>query len=140
QAAARLVGPGLDVGYVCGEESPRQVRMRATRIGTGDIPVRLYTDPRIDTALASAAAEGVGVLVVDSIQAVTVEGLDARAGGPAQLGEAGARIVSWAKEHGIATIVTGHVTKAGELAGPRLLEHLVDAVLYFEGAEGGALR
>ncbi|MEO9255330.1 MAG: magnesium chelatase domain-containing protein, partial [Tepidiformaceae bacterium] len=76
----------------------------------------------------------------DSIPSIYIEGLDTRSGGPAQLSEAGARLVTWAKGNEIATIVTGHVTKGGEIAGPRLLEHLVDVVLYFESAEGGALR
>ena len=80
------------------------------------------------------------LLVVDSIQAVTVEGVEARAGGPAHLAEAGALLASWARETGTAVVVTGHVTKSGDIAGPRLLEHLVDAVLYFEGESRGLFR
>jgi DNA repair protein RadA/Sms len=140
QAAAFLARQGQSVAYVCGEESPRQVRLRASRLGLSGDGISLVPETSLDAALAAAEAMGATVLIIDSIQSVYVEGLDSRSGGPAQLSEAGARLVGWAKASEIATIVTGHVTKAGEIAGPRLLEHLVDAVLYFEAAEGGALR
>jgi len=140
QAAALLAGQGEAVAYVCGEESPRQVRLRASRLGIAGQGVTLIPETSLEAALAAAETMGASVLIIDSIQSVYVEGLDTRSGGPAQLSEAGARLVGWAKANEIATIVTGHVTKGGEIAGPRLLEHLVDAVLYFEAAEGGALR
>ncbi len=140
QAAARLAQCGLAVGYLCGEESPRQVRMRAERLGVAAAPVQLISEPVLDAALEAAAAARLDLLVIDSIQSVTVEGLESRAGGPAQLAEAGARLLTFAKSTSTATLVTGHVTKSGEVAGPRLLEHLVDVVLYFESAEGGTLR
>lgn len=140
QAAAFLARDGARVAYICGEESPGQVRRRADRLGVRDATVQLVSETAIDTALVSVQEAGARVLIVDSIQAVYVEGVDARAGGPAQLAEAGARLVQWAKRTDTAVIVTGHVTKDGDIAGPRLLEHLVDTVLYFEGAEGGALR
>ena len=140
QAAARLAGAGKRVAYVCGEESPRQVRMRAARLGVADAAITLIPETSLDAALSAAEGMGADALVIDSIQSVYVEGLDTRSGGPAQLSEAGARLVSFAKGNEIATIVTGHVTKGGEIAGPRLLEHLVDAVLYFENAEGGSVR
>jgi DNA repair protein RadA/Sms len=140
QAAARVAGAGMSVAYVCGEESPRQVRLRAARLGLGAAEITLIPETNLDVALATALASGARVAVIDSVQAMFIEGLDTRSGGPAQLAESGTRLVAWAKEHEIATLVTGHVTKAGEIAGPRLLEHLVDAVLYFEGAEGGTLR
>ncbi len=140
QAAARLASPTCAVAYICGEESPRQVRMRATRLGVTAANIHLIASTGLEAALATAESLRAGVVIVDSIQMITVEGLESRSGGPAQLAEAGARLVTWAKSTGIATIMTGHVTKTGEIAGPRLLEHLVDAVLYFEGAESGALR
>ncbi|MGE3077042.1 MAG: DNA repair protein RadA [Dehalococcoidia bacterium] len=140
QAAARLAQRGSTVAYVCGEESPRQVRMRAGRLGVGEAPVSLIPEASLDAALAAAAAMGAEVVIIDSIQSVYVEGLETRSGGPAQLSEAGARLVAFSKGNEITTIVTGHVTKGGEIAGPRLLEHLVDAVLYFENAEGGSVR
>lgn len=140
QAAARLADRGAVVAYVCGEESPRQVRLRAGRLGVGDAPVTLIPEASLDAALAAAEALGAEVVIIDSIQSVFVEGLETRTGGPAQLSEAGARLVAFSKGNEITTIVTGHVTKGGEIAGPRLLEHLVDAVLYFENAEGGSVR
>lgn len=140
QAAARLAASGHRICYLCGEESPRQVRMRATRLGIGGEGIDLVPSPELLSGLAAAEASGAAVLIIDSIQSVSIEGLDARVGGPAQLSEAGARLVAFAKGTGIATIVTGHVTKSGDVAGPRLLEHLVDAVLYFEHAESGNIR
>lgn len=140
QAAARLAERGTTVAYVCGEESPRQVRMRARRLGVGEAPVTLVPESSLDAALAAAEGAGATVVIIDSIQSVYVEGLDTRSGGPAQLSEAGARLVAFSKTNEITTVVTGHVTKGGEIAGPRLLEHLVDAVLYFENAEGGSVR
>jgi DNA repair protein RadA/Sms len=140
QAAARLAEAGVAVAYICGEESPRQVRMRAARLGLERAAVTLIPETNLEAALAAAEACGAAVVAIDSIQSVYVEGLESRAGGPAQLAETGARLVRWAKGNSVATIVTGHVTKGGEIAGPRLLEHLVDVVLYFENAESGALR
>lgn len=140
QAAAKFAAAGVGVAYVCGEESPRQIRLRATRLGIAGTDLALISEGAVEGALEAARTAGCQVLVVDSIQALYVEGLDARSGGPAQLAEATARVVSFAKESGTAVILTGHVTKAGEIAGPRLIEHLVDAVLYFESSEQGGLR
>jgi DNA repair protein RadA/Sms len=121
QACARLAAAGHKVAYVCGEESPRQVRMRAARLGVDQAPIILVPETNLESALAAAEASGATVLAIDSIQSVYVEGLDSRVGGPAQLAEAGTRLVTWAKGNNVATIVTGHVTKGGEIAGPRLL-------------------
>lgn len=140
QAAGRLAARGLSVAYVCGEESPRQVKLRASRLGVPGDRITLIPETNLDMALAAAEGAGANAVIIDSIQSVYIEGLETRSGGPAQLAEAGTRLVAWSKGNEIATVVTGHVTKGGEIAGPRLLEHLVDAVLYFEGAEGGALR
>jgi len=140
QAAARLASKETRVAYVCGEESPRQVRMRAARLGIGNASITLVPEPGLDSALAAAEGCGAEVVIIDSIQSVYVEGLETRSGGPAQLSEAGARLLAFSKGNEITTVVTGHVTKGGEIAGPRLLEHLVDAVLYFESAEGGSVR
>ena len=140
QAAAELVARGRTVAYVCGEESPRQVKLRAGRLGISGDGVTLVPETSLDSALLAVEGIGADVAIIDSIQSVYVEGLETRVGGPAQLAEAGARLVGWAKGNGVATLVTGHVTKGGEIAGPRLLEHLVDVVLYFESGEGGTLR
>lgn len=140
QAAARLAAQGRRVAYLCGEESPRQVRLRASRLKVDGAGIALIAETSLDAALAAAASINPDLLIVDSIQSVYCEGIESRIGGPAQLGEAGARLLSWAKGTETATFMTGHVTKSGEVAGPRLLEHLVDVVLYFEGTEHGALR
>lgn len=140
QALAGLASRGLVVAYVCGEESPSQVRLRASRLGLGDARIHLVAAASLDAALAAAASVGSLAVVVDSIQAVEIEGVDTRAGGPAHIAEAGARLAAWARATGIAVVVTGHVTKGGDIAGPRLLEHLVDAVLYFEGEGRGLFR
>jgi DNA repair protein RadA/Sms len=140
QAAGCLALAGRTIAYVCGEESPRQVKLRASRLGIEGPRLILIPETNLDSALAAAEAVGADAVIIDSIQSVYVDGLEARFGGPAQLSEAGARLVRWSKSTEIATVLTGHVTKAGEVAGPRLLEHLVDAVLYFESAESGALR
>ncbi|MGK2964901.1 MAG: DNA repair protein RadA [Tepidiformaceae bacterium] len=140
QAAARLAAGGALVAYVCGEESPRQVKLRGSRLGIGGENIVLIPETGIEQALGAALSAEAAVVIVDSIQSVYVEGIESRAGGPAQLAEAGARLVAWSKANDIATVLTGHVTKTGDIAGPRLLEHLVDVVLSFEGAEQGALR
>jgi len=106
QAAARLAAAGARVAYVCGEESPRQVKMRAARLGAESAPITLVPETNLDSALAAAEGAGATVAIVDSIQAMYVEGLETRTGGPAQLGEAGARLVSWAKSTGTATLLT----------------------------------
>lgn len=140
QAAAGLVRQGLRVGYVCGEESPRQVRLRAKRLGLDHADVLLFSGETLQPVLAAAEEAAVDFLVIDSIQTVAVEGVEGRTGGPAHLTESAAVVVGWAKRTGTAVVLTGHVTKAGDLAGPRVVEHLVDVVLYFEGGESGVLR
>ena len=140
QALAGVAARGFGAGYVCGEESPAQVRLRAGRLGLAEARIQLIAESSLDVALPAAREAAVSVLAVDSIQAVSVEGVDARVGGPAHLSEAGAMLAAWAKEQGVAVVVTGHVTKSGDIAGPRLLEHLVDAVLYFEGDSRGLFR
>ncbi|MGD9932209.1 MAG: DNA repair protein RadA [Dehalococcoidia bacterium] len=139
QLAAAVASSGARAGYLCGEESPRQVRMRASRLALADAPVLLFSGGSLDEALAAAEGQ-LDLLIVDSVQAVEVEGLDTRTGGPAQVAEAGARVVQFAKSTGVSVVLTGHVTKSGEIAGPRLLEHLVDVVLYFEGDRDGMFR
>ncbi|PCJ49437.1 MAG: DNA repair protein RadA [Gammaproteobacteria bacterium] len=119
--------------YVTGEESPRQVSLRANRL---DLPVdklRLLAETSVERITASALLEKPGVMVVDSIQTVHTEQLQSAPGGVAQVRESAAQLVRFAKQTGTTVILVGHVTKDGALAGPRVLEHMVDAVLYFEG-------
>jgi DNA repair protein RadA/Sms len=137
RALAEKVGPVL---YVSGEESAGQVKLRAERLGIA--PAWLYFVAENDlTAIEGHVAEVCPrALVVDSIQAVFLPGLESAPGSVSQVRECGARLMMLAKGAGIATFLVGHVTKDGALAGPRVLEHLVDTVLYFEGERHHAYR
>jgi DNA repair protein RadA/Sms len=132
-ALGNLVAGGRRVLYVSGEESAAQIRLRAERLGSGalDVPVLAETD--LDTVLATMEAERPDVCVIDSVQAVVAAELTGAAGSVGQVREVADRITRLAKRQGIAVILVGHVTKEGALAGPRVLEHLVDCVLQFEG-------
>lgn len=140
QASAGLTGLGRKVLYVCGEESPGQVRMRAERIG--GIEGELLLLPEVDVALAEDVAirEAPDVLVVDSIQTVFDPELAGAPGSVGQVRASTARLMRLAKDRGITTLIAGHVTKEGAIAGPRVLEHMVDTVLYFEGDRDHAFR
>lgn len=126
--------------YVTGEESPQQVSLRARRLGVSAQPVRLLTETRVEDILAVAQQERPHVLVVDSIQTVYTELLQSAPGSVAQVRESAAQLVRYAKQSGTALFLVGHVTKDGQLAGPRVLEHMVDTVLYFEGDPSSRYR
>lgn len=126
--------------YVTGEESPQQVSMRAQRLGLAADHVRLLTETRVEDILAVAQQEKPQVLVVDSVQTVYTELLQSAPGSVAQVRESAAQLVRYAKQSGTALFLVGHVTKEGQLAGPRVLEHMVDTVLYFEGDSSSRYR
>jgi DNA repair protein RadA/Sms len=126
--------------YVTGEESPQQVSLRAHRLGIAAQRVRLLAETRVEGILEAAARERPQVLVVDSIQTVFTEMLQSAPGSVAQVRESAAQLVRYAKQSGAALFLVGHVTKEGQLAGPRVLEHMVDTVLYFEGDAGSRFR
>lgn len=126
--------------YVSGEESLGQIAARATRMGASVKGVRCLAETDVGTILASAAAERPQLLVIDSIQTCYVSELTSTPGSVSQVRESAARLVRFAKTEGISVFLIGHVTKEGGIAGPRVLEHMVDAVLYFEGDSGGRLR
>ena len=119
--------------YVTGEESLQQVSMRARRIGLPTDKLRLFAETRVEAIIATLESERPQVLVVDSIQTIFTETLTSAPGAVAQVRESAARLVRYAKQAGTAIFLVGHVTKEGNLAGPRVLEHMVDTVLYFEG-------
>ena len=133
QAAAALHERGTPCLYVSGEESAAQVRMRAERLGSaaGDVPFLAETD--VEAIVDAAGRVPPALLCVDSVQTLRSPRLDSAPGGVAQVRECAAVLQTFAKEAGTATFLVGHVTKQGGLAGPRTLEHLVDAVLMFEG-------
>ena len=133
--AARM--PAL---YVTGEESQQQVAMRARRLGLPQDQLRVMTETCIETIIATARVEKPQVMVIDSIQTIFTEQLQSAPGGVSQVRESAALLVRYAKQSGTAIFLVGHVTKEGALAGPRVLEHMVDTVLYFEGESDGRLR
>jgi len=140
QAAARFAAAGLPVIYVSGEEATAQVRMRAARLGLADAPVRLAAETGLSAILATLEAERPGLVVVDSIQTMWAETVESAPGSVAQVRAAAQELVTFAKRRGTAVILVGHVTKDGQIAGPRVVEHMVDCVLYFEGERGHQFR
>jgi DNA repair protein RadA/Sms len=126
--------------YVTGEESAQQVSLRGKRLGLQLGGLRLVTETRVEQILSTAERERPDVLVVDSIQTLHVEHLPSAAGSVSQVRESAAALVRFAKQRDVAVILVGHVTKDGQIAGPRVLEHMVDTVLYFEGDAGGRYR
>jgi len=128
-----LISQHRPVLYVTGEESPKQVSIRAARLGLPVDKLRLLAETSVERIISTAQLEKPGVMVVDSIQTVHTEQLQSAPGGVAQVRESAAQLVRYAKQTGTTVILVGHVTKDGALAGPRVLEHMVDAVLYFEG-------
>jgi DNA repair protein RadA/Sms len=119
--------------YVTGEESLQQVALRARRLELPTKNLRLLAETSVEAILSHAQAEKPAVMVVDSIQTMHTETLTSAPGAVAQVRESSARLVRYAKQAGVAVFLVGHVTKEGALAGPRVLEHMVDTVLYFEG-------
>ena len=126
--------------YITGEESLAQVGMRAQRLGLPVSEIRCLTEIDVDQIIARAAEEKPQLMVVDSIQTVYSDELASAPGSVTQVRECAARLVRWAKEAQCCVILVGHVTKEGFLAGPRVLEHMVDAVLYFESDGGSRFR
>jgi DNA repair protein RadA/Sms len=133
QVAASVAAAGRRVLYVSGEESPAQVRLRAERLGAAALGVPFVAARRLEPVWARLDAEPAELLVLDSVQTVTVDGLDALAGSVAQVRAVADAVAERAKASGMAAVLVGHVTKEGALAGPKALEHLVDVVLYVEG-------
>lgn len=140
QAAACAAKSGRPVLYISGEESAHQLKLRASRLGIAGDRLFLLTETDIDAALAAADRVEPVMIVVDSIQTVHASDLPNAPGTVVQLREATQRIMRWAKSGHIPAFIVGHVTKEGEIAGPRLLEHLVDVVLYLEGERFSSYR
>jgi DNA repair protein RadA/Sms len=136
-AAVSRVGP---VVYASGEESAEQVAQRAARLQVTAMNLQLVADTDLESILALARSANAALLVVDSIQTAQITALNASAGAVTQLRECTAQLVRFAKSSGTAVMIIGHVTKEGSIAGPRVLEHLVDTVLYFESDSGSRFR
>ncbi len=133
-----LVSAERDALYVTGEESPQQVSMRAQRLNLACENLKLLSSTCVEEIVAEAGAGRPAVMVVDSIQTIFSDSMQAAPGSVSQVRESSAMLVRFAKQSGTAIFLVGHVTKEGQLAGPRVLEHMVDTVLYFEG--DGATR
>jgi DNA repair protein RadA/Sms len=140
QAARALAHARPPVLYVSAEESTAQVKMRAERLGISGDGLLLWAETDLAAVQAQIDEVKPQALVVDSIQTVFLPDLESAPGSVAQVRECGARLMTLAKGRGLATFLVGHVTKEGALAGPRVLEHLVDTVLYFEGEAHHAYR
>ena len=129
-----------DTLYVSGEESVDQVALRARRLGLGDSALTVLAEIRLEEILAQLMAQRPTLAVIDSIQTLYSDALTAAPGSVSQVRECAARLTRWAKESGCTVVLVGHVTKEGTLAGPRVLEHIVDTVLYFEGDAHASYR
>jgi DNA repair protein RadA/Sms len=136
-ALAAEAGPVL---YVTGEESAAQVRSRADRIGAVSDRLYLAAETDLDAVLGHVDAIEPGLLIIDSVQTIAAADIDGSAGGVTQVRAVASALISVAKERSMATILVGHVTKDGSVAGPRALEHLVDVVLHFDGDRHSQLR
>jgi DNA repair protein RadA/Sms len=132
-ALGNLAAAGHDVLYVSGEESAAQVRLRAERLGENALAVPIVAETDLDAVLGTIEQERPAVCVVDSVQVLYDPALSGSPGSVGQVREVAGRLMRLAKERGSAVVLVGHVTKEGALAGPRVLEHLVDCVLSFEG-------
>ena len=141
QAAARMSQAGKRVLYISGEEAVAQVRLRARRLGLAEAPLALAAASALRDILASLEAEkDAALVVIDSIQTMWLDALDSSPGTVAQVRTCAFELIRCAKARGFALVLVGHVTKEGTLAGPRVLEHMVDATLYFEGDRGHQFR
>ena len=140
QALDALQRAGLPTLYVTGEESGAQVALRARRLGLADSQVSVLAEIRLEAILATLQQQRPAVAVIDSIQTVYTEQLTSAPGSVAQVRECAALLTRAAKDSGATLVLVGHVTKDGALAGPRVLEHMVDTVLYFEGDAHSSFR
>jgi len=138
--SAANAASGSSTLYVTGEESGAQVALRARRLGLAGSQVAVLAEIQLEKILATLAQRQPAVAVIDSIQTIYSDQLTSAPGSVAQVRECAAHLTRWAKASGCAVVLVGHVTKDGQLAGPRVLEHMVDTVLYFEGDTHSAFR
>ena len=145
QTAAQMARAGLSVAYISGEEAADQVRLRARRLGLGDAPVLLASATSVRDILTTVGGAGPNgaapdLLVIDSIQTMHSDLIDSAPGTVSQVRASAQELIRFAKESGTALVLVGHVTKDGSIAGPRVLEHMVDTVLSFEGERSHQYR
>ena len=140
QATAAFARAGLKSLYISGEEAQAQGRMRAQRLGLADAPVGLGAETSLRDILTTLDAERPHMVIIDSIQTMWADTVDSAPGSVSQVRAACHELVSFAKRRGCSAIIVGHVTKEGQIAGPRVVEHMVDTVLYFDGERGHQFR
>lgn len=140
QAAASFARAGLSCLYISGEEASAQVRMRAHRLGLTDAPVKLATETNLRNILTTLESEKPDLAIIDSVQTMWADNVESVPGSVSQVRAATHELTQFAKRKGTAVVLVGHVTKDGQIAGPRVVEHMVDTVLYFEGERGHQFR
>lgn len=140
QVAARLARNGLKSVYVSGEEAAAQIQERARRLKVADSPVELATETDLRKIISALKSAKPDFVVIDSIQTLWSDSLEAAPGSVSQVRACAQELTRWAKSSGAALILVGHVTKEGQIAGPRVVEHMVDTVFYFEGERGHQFR
>lgn len=140
QAAASFARSGLKVIYVSGEEATAQVRMRAQRLGLSDASVQLAAETNLRDILTTLEAEKPDLAIIDSIQTMWADNVESAPGSVSQVRAAAHELTNFAKRKDMSVVLVGHVTKEGQIAGPRVIEHMVDTVLYFEGERGHQFR
>ena len=140
QGAAAFANAGLKCVYISGEEASAQVRMRAARLGVQEASVNLGTGTNLRDILTTLEKEQPDLAIIDSIQTLWSDAVESAPGSVSQVRAAAHDLTTFAKRKGMAVILVGHVTKEGQIAGPRVVEHMVDTVLYFEGERGHPFR
>jgi len=140
QVASKLAKTGAKTIYASGEEATRQISMRAGRLGLADAPVALAAETNLRNILTTLEAERPVVAIIDSIQTMWSDRVESAPGSVAQVRACAHELTTFAKRFGVAIILVGHVTKEGQIAGPRVVEHMVDTVIYFEGERGHQYR
>jgi len=140
QAAASFADAGLGALYISGEEAPAQIRMRAQRLGLTQARVKLAAATNLRDILTTLDSERPDIAIIDSIQTMWSDTVASAPGSVSQVRSAAHELTSFTKRRGMAIILVGHVTKDGQIAGPRVVEHMVDTVLYFEGERGHQFR
>jgi DNA repair protein RadA/Sms len=140
QASSAVAERGGKVVYVSGEESAQQIKLRSERLGVGGDRLYILPETNLEAILGRLGELSPNLVVVDSIQTVYIEALTGTPGSVGQIRECTVRLMRWAKRVGVPVLITGHVTKDGAIAGPRVLEHIVDVVLYLEGETFSSYR
>ena len=140
QAAAAFANAGLKVVYISGEEASAQIRLRAQRLNLAEAPVKLATETNLRDILTTLDETRPDLAIIDSVQTMWADNVDSTPGSVSQVRAAAHELTTFAKSTGSSIMMVGHVTKEGQLAGPRVVEHMVDTVLYFEGERGHQFR